>query len=142
VVHGVAAAGERHTLGNMSPNPPIAIFALLAVVGCGGDKSGPTNGLPSATTLPVPTLVASDTPVILLYEDMSGGLKGDEPAQPLEVAVWGDGRIVWRENNSLLQGRIDPKKIDELLQRLHREGVFGNGMVEYNNFGPDAGLRW
>ena len=134
----------------MSPNRSTLLrFGLLALVGCGGGvptapapapapAPAQVQALPSASTLPAPTLVASEQPTILFYAGGFGGLAGTSPAQPLEVAVWGDGRIVWRQNGSLLQGRVDPGKIDALLQRLHREGVFGSGAVAYVNYGPDS----
>jgi hypothetical protein len=36
------------------------------------------------------------------------------------------------------RARIDAKKIDELVQRLHRDGVFGDGKAYYGNLGPDS----
>lgn len=118
----------------------IGCLALLCVIGCARRDSKPdaVYGLPSKTTLSAPKLVPSDKPVILLYEDGFGGLSSRAPAQPIEVAVWGDGRIVWRKDDALLSGRIDSNKVDELLQRLHREGVFGAGTARYTAFGPDA----
>ena len=125
----------------MPANPLIIVtLTLLGLFGCGCDKDTATQvrRLPSATALPAPVLVASEKPIILLYADGLGGVERDSPTQPLEVAVWGDGRIVWRQDNALLEGRTETKRIDELLQQLHREGVFGSGSVEYVNYGPDS----
>jgi hypothetical protein len=97
------------------------------------------TGVRTNTPLSAPTLVASENPVILLYGEGYGiDVRATTKEEPVEVAVWGDGRIVWRENNNLLQGRVETTKIDELLQRLHNDGVFGTGAVEEAHYGPDA----
>jgi hypothetical protein len=134
----------------------LAAACLMALIGCSREKPAPAQvqalpsattlpalaptrvqALPSATTLPAPTLAASDRPVILLYQESHSGDPG-MPRQQVTTAVWSDGRIVWRANGDLLQSRIDVKKIDELLQRLHRQGVFGDGKAYYGNTGPDS----
>jgi hypothetical protein len=118
-----------------------AAACLIGLIGCNGDKSGsaPTKvqALPSATTLPAPTLAASEKPVILLYQD-SYSRNLQAPREQVASAVWSDGRIVWRANGTLLQSRIDVKRIDDLLQRLHRVGVFGHGKAYDGNTGPDS----
>src|SRR4051812_31243013 len=115
----------------MKAKPPgqlITALSLIALLGCDG-KSRPAmkaRELPSATTLPAPALTASRTPVILIYAD-SYSLNLQTPRDQVEAAVWGDGRMVWRaRDGSLLQADIDTSKIDDLLQRLHRQGVFGD----------------
>lgn len=122
----------------MSANPLILIICLVALIGCDVDKTAQAKvqALPSATNLPAPALAASEKPVILLYQDSYSG----HPQEPREqvIAVWSDGRIVWQANGALLQSRIDTKKIDALFQRLHREGVFGDGNAYYGNTGPDS----
>jgi hypothetical protein len=122
----------------MSAKPLILIVCLVAL-GCNGDQPAKAmvQALPSATTLPAPTLAASEKPVILLYQDSYSG-NPQAPREQVTAAVWSDGRIVWRANGALLQSRIDTKKIDALLQRLHHEGVFGNGKAYYGNTGPDS----
>ncbi|MFI5378926.1 MAG: hypothetical protein ACHRHE_06500 [Tepidisphaerales bacterium] len=75
--------------------------------------------------------------MILIYQQTFGGIPGT-PLGHVETAVWGDGRIVWRTKGSLVQGRVDTKKIDGLLQRLHRDGMFGDGKVDCGHWGPDS----
>ena len=126
----------------MSPHRLFVILAVLTVVGCKGGRSAQraSTSVPTTTSLPAPTVPASDTPVILLYDE-SGGIPEGKSPPPLEVAVWGDGRIVWRASGALLQSRVDTGKMNDLLQRLHEDGVFGNGNVECIRFGPDAAYQ-
>jgi hypothetical protein len=117
----------------------VTLFCLFALAGCGTKKQSPSpvQALPSATTLPAPVLAVSEKPLILIYRDSYG----DDPQAPhdqIYTAVWSDGRIVWRVGGSMRQARIDPKKIDELIQKLHRDGVFGDGKAYYGNVGPDS----
>jgi len=95
--------------------------------------------LPSSSQLPLPTLTPSETPVVLMYADSLDRIV--KPNDQLTVAVWSDGRIVWREYSSLLHGKMDVSKLEALLQRLHREGVFGDGKAYYGNVGPDSGFE-
>jgi hypothetical protein len=105
--------------------------------GSAGQSEAPAGrALPEQTTLPPPVLSASEKPVILIYRE--AGFNPNVPPYEVISAVWGDGRIVWRANGGLLQSHIDVKKIDELLQRLHCEGVFGNGTAGYMKTGPDS----
>lgn len=136
VVHALRI--KSSTLGNMLEKPLVIVVCVIAI-GCNRDKPAPAKvqALPSATTLPAPQLAASEKPVILLYQDSSSG-NPQAPRGQVITAVWSDGRIVWREKGALLQSRIDTKKIDALLQRLHREGVFGDGKGYYGNVGPDS----
>jgi hypothetical protein len=129
--------------------PIFLAVVVSAAAGCGRDKSTPAStaqvepsakNAPTATTLPAPTLAASDKPVMLLYEERMGlGPPSTGESGPrIDAAVWGDGRIVWRSGEALRQSRIDVKQIEELLQRLNREDAFGTGKVEENHFGPDS----
>lgn len=111
---------------------------FLILTGCGRvSPSARIPALPSSTTLPSPILAASPEPLIVIYNDLF-----ESPAVPprktVEIAVWGDGRIVWRASDALHQARIETSRIEQLLQQLQREGVFGDGNVEYNSFGPDS----
>jgi hypothetical protein len=120
----------------------ILVLHLVAMVGCSHKPNAEkVQALPSVSTLPPPVLTALDRPVILIYMDSLGNLNPEAPRNRIDTAVWGDGRIVWRVDHSLLQGRIDTKKIDELLQRLHREGVFGDGKASYHAFGPNSSFE-
>src|SRR5687768_5296362 len=101
--------GTTHVGGReMAGNSLVVIgFGLLALIGCGGEvpAAAPVRALPSATTLPAPTLTASEDPVIRIYEVHSDRPKA--PRDPVEVAVWSDGRIAWRGKDSQQQARID-----------------------------------
>lgn len=131
---------------NMSAKPT-TLICLIALIGCDGGMPGPTTvpaqetvrSLPSATTLPRPVLAHSEKPVILIYRYITGGWEVSR--QEVTIAVWNDGRIVWRKDDGLLQSHIDVKQIDALIQRLHDEGVFGDGSSYYGNFGPDSSFR-
>src|SRR5258706_11070860 len=112
------------------------VFAL-AGYGCEKRVPPPVQTLPSATTLPAPVLTVSEKPLILIYRD-SYGEGPQAPRGQIDTAVWSDERIVWRAGGSMRRARIDAKKIDELVQRLHRDGVFGDGKAYYGNLGPDA----
>jgi hypothetical protein len=118
----------------------VFLCCAFALVACAGTHR-PTmpESLPFHSTLPAPTLTPSDEPTVLIHEVPGNKLVRAESARtPLDVAVWSDGRIVWRRDRGLLQGRIDKAKLLELLERLHAEGVFGacKSCVEY--YGPDA----
>ena len=146
-----AAGQDDQRIVNVSTVRPIFVLCIVALTGCGrGDhptasatKPAATEvqALPSATTLPAPTLAASDHPVILIYLDTGFLNNPDRPPSRLDVAVWGDGRIVWDANGSPLQARIDAKQLDALLQRLHRDGVFGEGKTYYASWGPDSAFE-
>ena len=120
----------------MSAKPLVLIVCVIAL-GCNRDKPAKVQALPSETTLPAPALAVSEKPLILRYED-SYSSNPQAPREQVTTAVWSDGRIVWRANGALRQSRIDTKKIDALLQQLHREGVFGGGKAYYGNTGPDS----
>jgi hypothetical protein len=126
----------------MSRNRFILIaFCLFALTGCAREKPSPSRAqaLPSATTLPAPVLAVSEKPLILIYCDSYGGRElSQAPHDQIDTAVWSDGRIVWQAGGSMRQARIDTKKIDELIQKLHRDGVFGDGNAYYGNVGPDS----
>ena len=112
-------------------------LSMFALLGCGRDGAPRGQALPSATTLPPPTLADSETPVILIYQ--AGGFSDPQVlTERVRTAVWSDGRIVWSADGSLREARIDPRQIDGLLQRLHRDGVFGDGDVYQAHFGPDS----
>lgn len=99
------------------------------------------QALPSKTTLPPPTLAVSDQPVVLLISDSYSG-NPQAVRDQVNLAVWHDGRIVWRSpKGELLQARIDPAKLQRLLDRLHEEGVFGEGKADYGNLGPGASFE-
>lgn len=122
----------------MLPKLIIPIF-LLAAVACDRNPVAlpKVKSLPTSTTLPAPKLKSSEEPVIVIYLD-SYGLTLEGPRTRLITAVWPDGKIVWRKDRELLTGEIEPARIDDLIQRLHRENVFGDGNAYYNNTGPDA----
>ena len=116
------------------------------MAGCDGASSRAvtseaTRAAPRGT-LPPPTLSASEAPMIVIYEDRwaSRILPPGTPRQQLEAAVWHDGRMVWHADGSLRTGQIEVKKIDVLLQRLHRDGAFDNGKVSESNYGLDSGF--
>jgi hypothetical protein len=102
--------------------------------------SPPEGSLPVASDLPAPTRAASATPLVLIYHQPPAGR--DFPPRRLDVAAWHDGRIVWRrDDGTLLQARIDTRLLDELLQRLHADGVFGDGDVRLSYTVPDGGWQ-
>src|SRR5688572_27144501 len=120
---------------------------LFVLIGCDAASQNaattqPTRpsftGLPSETTPPPPALVASELPVVLLKSDSDSG-NPQATRDQVNLAAWHDGRIVWRTpEGQLLAGRFDPAKLEELLARLHEEGVFGTGKTEFGNLGPDS----
>jgi hypothetical protein len=117
----------------------ILILHMVALVGCSHKSpAAKVQALPSVSTLPPPVLTALDRPVILIYEDIYNDLPPLRPQYHLDTVVWADGRIIWRAGDSLLRGKIDTRKIDGLIQRLHREGVFGDGKGYYGEFPPDS----
>jgi hypothetical protein len=118
----------------MRPLSWIAVALLLASCGC-DPPAAPAPTIPNATTLPAPVVADSEAPVFLLTQ------YNDRPdfGTQVNVAVWSDGRIVWRAPGGLLEGHVDPAKVAELAQRLHEEGAFGDGDVQYSSFGPDSG---
>jgi hypothetical protein len=112
---------------------------VLPLAGCGappGHGSVAVQMLPSVSMLPTPTMGASDHPVFAIYEERFGRLS--QPGRQIHVAVWHDGCILWRSESGMRRGQVEPSKLVELLQRLHREGVFGDGTVYYGSFGPDS----
>lgn len=115
----------------------IVLGALMA--GCTPEKPPPEppKVLPAATTLPAPVLLASELPVLMIYRD---ALNTEPSRNNLQCAVWPNGTIVWRDGRSLLQSRVEPAKIDALLQRLHAEGVFGDGNTYFANVGPESSV--
>ena len=103
------------------------IVCLIALIGCERNASSTEN-------------TKSEKPVIVYYTfRYSRDLEG--PPEQLNAAVWRDGRIVWREDDNLLQSRIEVKQIDALLQRLNDEGAFGDGSTYEGHFGPDSSFR-
>lgn len=137
----------------MTSKQIILLACLIALIGCDGSMTttapatAPTTApapeklrsLPSNTTLPPPVLAHSEKPVIVLYDYITGGWEASR--YEVDTAVWSDGKIVWRKDDGLFLSHIDIKQIDALLQRLHEEGVFGDGSTYYGNFGPDSSFR-
>jgi hypothetical protein len=117
----------------------ILIAFFLGLAGCAeqSEYAPRQSALPSATTLQAPKLVTSDDPLMLLYQAGDRRLSTTR----LDVAVWSDGRIVWRRGDDLLESRVATHNVDDLLQQLHREGVFGDGNVDVFYAGPSANVE-
>lgn len=117
----------------------VLILSLLLSVftACADSKRG--DGLQVSSSLSVPQgVAASISPVVHLYHVDFHRPPGDPSDSQQDIAVWGDGRIVWHDGRSLRQGQVDTSRIDELLQRLHSAGAWGDETVGYDNFGPDS----
>ena len=134
------------------------VSSAVLLLWIGGCDRGPaaadstTRAVPPSTAraereragseLPPTEPAASDRPAILVYED-SHGRRPDAPGRrkAVEAAVWADGRIAWRAGDAMRQARIDPADVHALLERLLRNGAFGDGKVDLVHFGPDSGFE-
>jgi hypothetical protein len=82
---------------------------------------------------------AKDVPVILLYWDSDGATWRPEP-KDVELAVWADGRVVWRDkpremirvngewewnNSDHYRGKVDPRKVAKALAEIRGTGAIG-----------------
>jgi hypothetical protein len=132
----------------------ICLGACITFLGCSGEhrstvalspaatqvapqESVNTSKLPSSTTLPPPVLVKSDKPIICIYHDYHFGT----PLHGIEAVVWSDGRIVWYAGDKAMMGYTDISHLNNLMAKLHQEGVFGNGRGEYEYAAADAPLE-
>jgi len=116
-------------------------FLLVAFSGCEANESAG-----EATTNPPDA--RSEEPVLVIERHQGRGMRLVRPtgsASPAErvdelpVAVWGDGRLIWRGSEGMLEGRVDPSAVVALIDRLDRLGAFGTGSVYERHFGPDSG---
>ena len=132
----------------------ICLGACIASLGCSGEsrstvlpspaatqvapkESENVPKLPSSTTLPPPVLVKSDKPIICIYHDYHFGT----PLHGIEAVVWSDGRIVWYAGDKAMMGYTDVSRLNNLMAKLHQEGVFGDGQGEYEYAAADAPLE-
>lgn len=118
------------------------MLAMLLLAGCQNPKPPVVEHppvLPTATTLLAPVRVNVETPILLIYRDSLNSPV--PPRDQVQVAVWGDGKIVWRIGKSMMQGRVAVEKIDALLMKLHEDGVFGDGHAYQAEIGPDAAFE-
>ena len=115
------------------------ILALLAI-GCARPVNAPQAANMAAdrpSTRPAPP-----SPVAAIwYDEISKGPPRTREAQRLIVGIWSDGSVVWsndRESGGkpYLHAKIDPTRVDRLLNGLDAAGFFGK--LRQVNFGPDS----
>lgn len=84
----------------------------------------------------------TDADAVLAIYTEDWGL-GSSSGPQLILSIWGDGYIVWSEDRlkggaPYHAGRIEAKKIDQLLSRLERDGIFDEKSLADPHFGPDS----
>jgi hypothetical protein len=119
----------------MTRNPLITVFALCALLaGCVATPgAAPTASAPAPTPVRTPPPLDWDTsPDQILIEAMNCcGLVPPSVAQNyIPARVWGDGRVVWAEDDGrggrrVLEGQLTPTEARALLQRFADAGFFG-----------------
>ena len=85
---------------------------------------------------------AADTnrPLVAIYTS-DGRWTSERPEPQVIAALWADGQIIWSATNSgrpYRQGRFSPDKLNTLLAKLDRKGVFTNQSLARPNVGPDS----
>ena len=93
------------------------IFALSALVCVSGRAETPPA-----------TNDSTNRPFLAIWED-NEGRHFDSAAPYLRIAIWSDGRMVFAKdagkwNHELLEGPIEPARMDELKQAIEQTGVF------------------
>ena len=78
-------------------------------------------------------------PVAAVWQEFSPHPNQKEPRQ-LEVGVWSDGTLVWRENDKHLTAKIDQSEVDKLLKDLDEMKFFDDPQIsrQPNQYPPDA----
>jgi hypothetical protein len=88
------------------------------------------------------TPVYPGVPRVSVYTEDRGYISRTKGPQVI-AAFWADGRVVWSADPleggiPYRKGRVDPRRLRELLDRLDRQGTFGDAELERPYFGPDT----
>lgn len=158
--HGV----RRHLVASAWPVPDRRVLmyphamrstaltlACVALASCSHQRStNGAEGLPTVMMLRATALNSSSGVVIHEYVVGSRSIvleldAEDTPAPVMTYAdlpdstkVWADGRFCCVRSGKYREGRVEPAKIDALLQHLHTKGAFGDGHASYSCVAPDS----
>jgi hypothetical protein len=97
-------------------------------------------------TLSLPQLArcGDSPPAVAIFEESLGrAAPRSDPSPRLQVAIWPDGQIIWANDQAkggppFLSARIEPRKVQALLDRFEREHVFDSKSFRHSWFGPDS----
>jgi hypothetical protein len=83
---------------------------------------------------------AADSVLAVYVESLGFGGGGQDR---LLLAVWPDGVAVWSKDRlkggaPYLTGKVEPKRVAELLKRVEADGLFADKKTRWSNFGPDS----
>src|SRR5688500_11110363 len=78
-------------------------------------------------------------PIAGVWQELSPHPNQKEPRQ-LDIGVWSDGTIVWRENDKHLTAKIDQREADKMLKDLDELKFFDDPEVnrQPSQYPPDA----
>ena len=87
----------------------------------------------------VPASQIAAIPVAAVWQEFSPHPNQKEPRQ-LDIGVWSDGTIVWRENDKHLTAKVDQRGVDKLLKDLDEMKFFDDPEVnrQPSQYPPDA----
>jgi hypothetical protein len=97
-----------------------------------------------AALLPLCGRGADSAPAVAVFDESLGlAAPGSDRGPRLRVEIWPDGRIIWSRDQRaggppFLSARIEPQKVQALLDRFERERVFDSKSFRHSWFGPDS----
>ena len=98
-------------------------------------------GVVLAAGPPNPRPITLADSVVAIYAQNWGRPSGGGPK--LILAAWGDGYVVWSQDRlqggkPYLAGQVSPARVSAVLERVEREGAFGDPRLAQPCFGPDS----
>ena len=131
-----AAGSPEYYYFDKTPVPTVEVIDPVET------KGQPAPAQPPAVERRV-TLPIDEAEAIAAVYVLDWGLEEPVRGPNLIAAVWGDGKVVWSKDRvrggaPYLGGRIDAKRLTDLVARLDRDGAFGDESLSHAQFGPDS----
>src|SRR6266511_3971069 len=129
------ARGPGATTRNPVNRTLLIIFFALSAVAHAADDQG-------LSLMRLPFERGSQTPpAVSVFYDLGYGGIGSKQPHAVIACIWPDGRAVWSRDRSrggppYFTGRIDPKRLTELIATLDSKGIFARKV--WYSVGVDA----